>query len=126
VQASPAATPENLMSWGWQNDVSFQTSSSRAKSQNARRTHLVLSNHDLLDRIALAQLNQRRVVEGTRDFPTSDQRKSLDSLEIGVLDRHDARLGKERFGIVVDKLSVDEAGNTVRLDLCDLGLHLLL
>lgn len=43
-----------------------------------------------------------------------------------MLDAHDASLGEEGFGVVVDELSVNEAGDTVGLDLGDLGLHLLL
>mgnify|MGYP001578169359 CR=1 FL=1 len=118
MQASPAATPENLMS------CAYRQRAWRGKRRE--RTHLVLPNHDLLNRVAHAELDQAGVVERTRNLSTRDESQTFDALEIGVLDAHDARLGEEGLGVVVDELAVDEAGHAVGFDLGDLGLHLLL
>ncbi|KAI3491659.1 hypothetical protein L1887_43971 [Cichorium endivia] len=92
---------------------------------NARELdQLVLANHDLLDASALADLDQIRSVKGTGDLAARDEGQTLDTLEVGVLDRHDARVGKQALRVVVDELAVDKARDAVRLDLVHLGLHL--
>ncbi len=87
--------------------------------------HLVLPDHDLLDQVALPELDEVRPVEGARDLSAGDKCEALDALKVGVLDAHDAGLGEQGLGPVVDELAVDEAVDAVLLDLLHLGLHLL-
>ena len=56
----------------------------------------------------LPQLNKLWVVEGRCDFPSRDGGQVLDAVKVGVLDGHDAGLGKDLLGEVVDELTVDK------------------
>mmetsp|Transcript_20674 Transcript_20674/g.48868 ORF Transcript_20674/g.48868 Transcript_20674/m.48868 type:complete len:547 (+) Transcript_20674:69-1709(+) len=87
---------------------------------------LVLANHDLLDHVALAHGDQLGMVEGAHDLPPGDGRQPLHPVEVGVLDGHDALLGEDALGQVVDELPVDEDVAPVRGDLAALGPHLVL
>lgn len=58
----------------------------------------------LLDDITMAELHQVRVVEGGYDFSSGNQSQSFNSVEIGVLNGHDASIGEQLFGVVVDQL----------------------
>jgi len=69
---------------------------------------LLLTNHDLLDERALAQLDRVRRVEVGADLAAQHERQPLHALEVGVLNRHDAGVGEQLLGVVVDQLSVDE------------------
>jgi hypothetical protein len=113
------------MSWEWKRRVNNRRKRVKRRKER-RRTHLVLTDHDLLNNVAVSQLDRSRVLERTRDLTTTDQRQPLNTLKVRMLDRHDARLSEERFRVVVDQLTVDEAGDAVRLDLGDLRLHLFL
>ena len=64
-------------------------------------------------------------VKGASNVATSDERESLHSLKVGMLDAHNASFRKQTLWPVVDELSVDEAVDSVLLDLLHLGLHLL-
>ena len=52
----------------------------------------------------MSQLDEVGPVEGGADLPSEDQRQPLDPLEVGVLDRHDSRVGEQLLGVVVDQL----------------------
>lgn len=56
----------------------------------------------------LPQLNKLGMVECRCDFPSRDGGQVLDAVKVGVLDGHDAGLGKDLLGEVVDELAVDE------------------
>jgi hypothetical protein len=103
-----------------------EADSSKPKRCVRIRTHPVLSDHDLFDQLARSDLDAIDLLERTCNLPTRDQGEPLDALKVGVLDGHDAVLGEEGLGVVVDELSVDEAGDAVRGDLGDFGFHFLL
>lgn len=89
------------------------------------KTYSVLANDNLLNNIAVAKADQLGMVKGRSDLASSDKSQTLNTIEISVLNRHDASISKQLLGPVVDKLSVDKAGNAVFLDLLNLGTHLL-
>lgn len=100
--------------------------SGRLQLKSAQSTYPVFADHDLLNLLALAQAHLVRPIESAGDLSAGDERQSLHTLEVGVLDAHDAGFGKQSLRVVVDELAVDEAVDPVGLDLCDLGLHFLL
>jgi hypothetical protein len=118
VQASPAATPENLMS--------CKKCKMKALSGKGGERHLVLSDYDFLNQLALPELDQIRSVEGACDFTPSDERQPLHALKVGMFNDHDTFFGEEGLGIVVDELPVHEAVDSVRCDGLDLALHFFL
>jgi hypothetical protein len=83
--------------------------------------YLVLANHNLLNHLAPSELHKIRSLESASNLTSGNKRQSFDTLEIGVLDHHDAFLCQERFGVVVDELAIDEAVNTVCGDGVDFG-----
>lgn len=70
----------------------------------------------LLDNVTMAELHQVRIVEGRHDLSSGDQGQSFDSVKIGMLDGHDASVGKQLLGVVVDKLSRKK--NTHKIKQC--------
>jgi hypothetical protein len=48
----------------------------------------VLSYHDLLNLLAVAQLHILGVVKGGRDLTTQHQRQALDAIKVSMLDGH--------------------------------------
>ena len=97
-----------------------------AERDAAELEQLVLADHDLLDEVAVAELDTLRVVECGDDLAAEHERQALDALEVGVLDGHDARVGEQLLGVVVDELTVDEDVGAVLADALHLLLHLLL
>ena len=69
---------------------------------------LVLTQHLLLDELALSEHMQIGLVEGAQDLRAQHGRESLGAIEVGVLDDHHSFLGHELLRVVVDELSVDE------------------
>ena len=51
---------------------------------------------------------------------TSDESQPLDSVEVSVFDGHDALVGEQLLGVIVDQLTVDENVNVVLADLLNL------
>mmetsp|Transcript_55162 Transcript_55162/g.81003 ORF Transcript_55162/g.81003 Transcript_55162/m.81003 type:complete len:213 (+) Transcript_55162:553-1191(+) len=85
---------------------------------------LVLANDDLLDTIARAHLDHGGVVKGRGDLAAKDGRKTLDALEVGMFNRHDAVVREVLLGLVVNKLAVNKDVAADLLDLVALGHHL--
>ena len=56
---------------------------------------------------------------------TCDEGKALDAIKVGMFDGHDARIGKDLLGEVVDELAVDKAVDAVVYDGVHLGAHLV-
>jgi hypothetical protein len=84
----------------------------------------VLADNNLLDQVAVAELHLIRVVEGRDDLTASDEREPLDTVEVGVLNRHNPRLGEQLLRPVINQLPVNKAVNPVQLDAVDLLAHL--
>jgi len=51
---------------------------------------------------------------------TGDESQSLNPVEVCVFDGHDALVGEQLFGVIVDQLTVDEHVDVVLADLLDL------
>ena len=92
----------------------------------AKAQDLVLPDHNLFDHVAFAHGNQLGMVEGADDLPPGNGRQPLHPVEVGVLDGHDALLGEDALGQVVDELPVDEDVAPVGDDLVALLPHLVL
>ena len=76
-----------------------------------------------IDACLLTHVSRVHLVENmSKSFKnlTGDQREPLDSVEVGVLDGHDALVGEQLLGVVVDQLSVDEHVDVVLADLVNL------
>eukprot|EP00760_Papus_ankaliazontas_P010710 PhM_4_TR14419/c0_g1_i1/m.72372 len=86
----------------------------------------VLADHNLVDLLSVAVLDVVDLVEGGEDVSAEGLREAFDALEVRVLDGHDAGLGEQLFGVVVDELAVDEAADVMLRDLGDLLAHLRL
>lgn len=56
---------------------------------------------------------------------TCHERKTLDAIKVRVLDGHDARIGKDLLGEVVDELAVDKAVDAVVYNGVHLAAHLV-
>eukprot|EP01139_Manchomonas_bermudensis_P016425 Amastigsp_a512768_109.p2 type:complete len:421 gc:universal Amastigsp_a512768_109:314-1576(+) len=103
-----------------------------AEHDRARRTLLaareadeaILADEHLVDEGARAEDDLLGVVKRRHDLAAGDRSESLDAIKVRVLDGHDAGVGKELLGVVVDELAVDEHIDVVREDALDLGLHL--
>jgi len=88
---------------------------------------LVFTDHNLFNGIACAEgVDLIGLVEGGQNVRSEDGGKSLNSVEVSVLDDHNALLGKELLGVVVDELSVDENVGLVGQDALHFIEHLLL
>ena len=74
--------------------------------QTGELDHLVLADHDLLDEVAVAQLDEVGPVECRTNLPTEDQGQPFDALEVGVFDRHDTGVGEQLLRVIVDQLPV--------------------
>lgn len=61
----------------------------------------------LLDEITMTKFDQFRSPESRNNFATSNKTKAFNSVKIGVLNSHDASIGKQLFGVVVNQLSVN-------------------
>ena len=61
----------------------------------------------------MSQLDEVGPVEGGADFSSEDQGQPLDSLEVGVLDRHDSGVGEQLLRVVVDQLPVKRISNII-------------
>ena len=105
-------------------EMAKKSDDSSMKSSPRRQTYAVLANDDLLDDIAVSETDELGVVKGRGDLSSSDKGQTLNTIEISVLNRHDTGISEELLGPVVDQLSVDEASNTVLLDLLNFGFHL--
>ena len=68
----------------------------------------------------MTELDELRVFEGRGDLCAEDECKSLDSLEVRVLDGHHSGLREHLLGEVVDQLAADEDVAVVLDDLVDL------
>ena len=51
---------------------------------------------------------------------TSDESQPLDPVEVSVFDGHDALVGEQLLGVIVDQLTVDENVDVVFADLLNL------
>ena len=80
----------------------------------------------LLYDVTLSELDELGVSEGGDDLAAGDEGEALDAVEVGVLDGHDALVGEELLGVVVDELAVHEDVDVVLADQVNLVLHLLL
>lgn len=85
---------------------------------------LVFSDHFLLDLGATSENISFWVVKGREDLGTEHSGKSLHTVEVSVLDDHDAGVSHQLLWVVVDELTVDEDVWFVGEDLVDLLLHL--
>ena len=61
-------------------------------------------------------LDEFRLAEGGDDLAAGDEGEPLDAVEVGVLDGHDALVGEQLLGVVVDELPVDEDVDVVLAD----------
>ena len=66
------------------------------------------------------------MLERAGNLTASDERETLYTLEIRVLNRHDALLREEGFRVVVDELPVDEDVDAMGSNRVNLCLHLFL
>ena len=71
---------------------------------------------DLLDEIALADLDLVRMAECGHNLPSSDESESLNAVKVCVFNSHDALVGEQLLGVVVDELPVDEHVDVVLAD----------
>eukprot|EP00963_Diacronema_lutheri_P005338 scaffold416_cov329-Pavlova_lutheri.AAC.6 len=85
-----------------------------AQRHSGEAHHGLLSHGDLFHQVAGSQshLNLLVCAKVGGDLSTSDQRQALDAIKVGVLDGHDPGVREELLGVVVDELSIDEAGGT--------------
>jgi hypothetical protein len=111
---------EKLLGGATEDDCASPSCSDTGEANEA-----VLANDNLLDDIAVAELDVFGVVESAGDLGASDKCEALHTVEVGVLDRCNASVREKLLGPVVDELSVDETIDAVALDALDLGLHLL-
>jgi hypothetical protein len=84
----------------------------------------LLADHDLLDEVGLAEHRGARLVKGARDLAARHEREPLNARKVGVLNRRDAGLGKDRLAEVVDQLPVHHHVAPRRDHRLDLGAHL--
>ena len=84
----------------------------------------VFTNHDLLDGSARSENFGSWVVESRDDFSSQDCGESLHTIEVGVLDDHDAGISQELLRVIIDELSVNEYIWLICENLLDLLLHL--
>ena len=61
-------------------------------------------------------LDELGLSEGGDDLAAGDECEPLDAVEVGVLDGHDALVGEQLLGVVVDELPVDEHVDVVLAD----------
>ena len=61
-------------------------------------------------------LDELWLSEGGDDLSAGDEGEPLDAVEVGVLDGHDALVGEQLLGVVVDELPVDEHVDVVLAD----------
>ena len=61
-------------------------------------------------------LDELWLSEGGDDLAAGDEGEPLDAVEVGVLDGHDALVGEQLLGVVVDELPVDEHVDVVLAD----------
>lgn len=88
---------------------------------------LVFTDHNFFDRFASTEdVFLFWVVKGGKDGGTEDGGKAFNTVEVGVLNDHNAGISQKLFGVVVNKLPVDENIGLVCKDLIDLFLHLAL
>ena len=99
---------------------------SLAQRNTAELEQGLIADHDLLDEVAFAHLDQLGVAESGDDFAAGNEGEALNTVEVGVLNGHDSLVGKQLLGVVVDQLSVDENVDVVLADEIHLVLHFLL
>jgi hypothetical protein len=95
-------------------------------SDTAELDQTVFTDDDLFNQVTVTQLDQLGVIKSGHNLTASDQRQSLHTIEISVLDGSDARVSEKLFGPVVDQLTVDKAVDAVGFDFFDFGFHLVL
>jgi pyoverdine/dityrosine biosynthesis protein Dit1 len=78
---------------------------SLAELHAAEAHQRLLANHHLLDEIAGSDLDHVWILESRDDFSAGDQSQAFDAIEVGMLDRHDAGVSEQLFGVVVDQLT---------------------
>lgn len=66
-----------------------------ALSHATKAHERVLANHHFLNHRAPPNLHMRRVVKRGRNFGAKSRRKTLDTLKVRVLNRHDPRIRKQ-------------------------------
>lgn len=89
--------------------------------------NLVFTDHHFFDRIASTEdVFLFRVIEGREDGGTENGGKAFNTIEVGVLNDHNASLSQKLLGVVVNELPVDENIGLVLEDIFDLVLHLAL
>jgi len=107
---------ESIMerSLGFINDVSRSTSqhdcAGFAFIAATELDEFVFTDHNFFDEFAFSEdfIGTFGAIKSGDDFSTSCSGESLNSIEISVLNDHDALVGEHLFGVVVDELSVDE------------------
>mmetsp|Transcript_1245 Transcript_1245/g.1980 ORF Transcript_1245/g.1980 Transcript_1245/m.1980 type:complete len:217 (-) Transcript_1245:885-1535(-) len=98
----------------------------RATLYAGKANKLFLANHNLLNTFGLSESDELGVVKGGYKLPTCYCGKALYTVEIGVLNSHNASISKKLLRVVVDQLTVNEHVNTMGFDLVDLCLHFAL
>mmetsp|Transcript_15680 Transcript_15680/g.18076 ORF Transcript_15680/g.18076 Transcript_15680/m.18076 type:complete len:204 (+) Transcript_15680:544-1155(+) len=90
----------------------------------AETDDFVFPDHDFFDNVAFSQSYEFGVIESGYHLPTRHGGQSLDSVKIGVFDRHDFLLGEDALGVIVNQLPIDKNVAPVVADLVHLDPHL--
>lgn len=85
-----------------------------------------LESVHLFDKVATSQFDHVGATESGDNLPAGNKGQPLDAVKVGVLDGHNAGVGEQLLGVVVDQLPVDEHSAVVLQNQFDLLLHLLL
>ena len=88
--------------------------------------YLVLANDDFFDQFAVAKLDQIGSFKRAGDLSSGDERKTFNTFEVRVFDDKNAFLGEQRFGIVVNQLTIHEAVDAVGSNGVDFSFHFFL
>mmetsp|Transcript_20577 Transcript_20577/g.56808 ORF Transcript_20577/g.56808 Transcript_20577/m.56808 type:complete len:207 (-) Transcript_20577:1024-1644(-) len=73
-----------------------------ARLTTTKSQHLVFTNHDLFNDIALSQRDRLGSIKRTHHISPQHGRQAFDAIKIGVFNRHDTGRGKHAFGQVVN------------------------